>query len=118
METLHTILLGPYKYLLRSLMGRQNSAVKAEIQARIRSLDFSGFEARLSYNVCRHFQLFIGRDFKALAQIALYLLTPYMTEQEKVVWLALSKVYIYIYNYIYSTIYTIIISICVQLVPH
>ena len=96
METLHTILLGPYKYLLRSLMGRQNSAVKAEIHARIRSLDFSGFEARLSYNVCRHFKSFIGRDFKALAQIALYLLTPYMTEQEKVVWLALSKVYIYI----------------------
>ena len=46
METLHTILLGPYKYLLRSLMGRQNSTAKAEIQATIKAINFSGFEAK------------------------------------------------------------------------
>ena len=97
MEAHHTILLGPYKYLLRSLMGRQNSAAKAEIQARIKAINFSGFEAKLSYNICRHYQSFIGRDFKALAQIALFLLTLYMTEQEKVMWLALSKVHMHIF---------------------
>ena len=43
METLHTILLGPYKYMLRSLMGRLTSAQKEEIQAKIKCFDFSGF---------------------------------------------------------------------------
>ena len=95
METLHTILLGPYKYMLRSLMGRLTSAQKEGIQAKI---DFSGFEAKLGYNLCRHFRSFVGRDFKALAQIALFLLTPYMKPEEKILWLSLSKVHI-IYNY-------------------
>ena len=94
METLHTILLGPYKYMLRSLMGRLTSAQKVEIQAKIKSFDFSGFEAKLGYNLCRHFRSFVGRDFKALAQIVLFLLTPYMKPEEKILWLLLSKVHI------------------------
>ena len=92
-ETLHTILLGPYKYLLRSLMGRLNTAQKAELEARIESFDFSGFENKLSYNLCRHFRSFVGRDFKAIAECSLYLLGPYMSQNEKIVWLSLSKVY-------------------------
>ena len=80
-------------------MGRQNSTANAEIQTKIKAINFCGFEAKLSYNICRHYQSFIGRDFKALAQIALFLLTPYMTEQEKVVWLALLKVHM---RYLFS----------------
>ena len=95
MEALNTIPLCPYKYLLRSLMGRQHSAAKAEIQARIKAINFSGFETKLSYNIRRHYQSFIGRDFKALAQIALSLLTLYMTEQEKVVASFLKKVHVH-----------------------
>ena len=92
METLHTILLGPYKYLLRSVMERLTKAQKEEIEARVSSLDFSGFETKLGYNLCKHFRSFVGRDFKALAQIALFLLSPYMSAEEKIVWLSLSKV--------------------------
>ena len=92
MECLHTILLGPYKYLLRSLIGCLSSAQKDEIQARLSSFDFSGLEYKLSYNLVRHYKSFVGRDFKAVAQVALYLLTPYMTAGEKTVWFTLSKV--------------------------
>ena len=92
METLHTVLLGPYKYLLSSLMQHLSSAEKEQIEARLGSLDYSGMDYRLSYSIVRHFKSFIGRDYKALAQIALHILTPYMTPNEKVVWLALSKV--------------------------
>ena len=96
-ETLHTILLGPYKYLLRSIMGRLSTIKKNEIQARVMSLDFSGLSTKLSYNLCRHYRSFVGRDFKVLAQVGLYLLGPYLTPDEKAVWLALSKVNCYLY---------------------
>ena len=52
----------------------------------------SGIEYKLTYNISRHFKSFVGRDFKALAQLALYLLTPYTTSGEKKVWLCLSRV--------------------------
>lgn len=58
-------------------MGRLTSARKEEIQAKI-ALTFSGFEINLGYNLCRYFRSLVSRDFKALAQIALFLLTPYM----------------------------------------
>lgn len=83
------------KYLLRSLMERLRSAEKEEIQARVESFDFSGFNNKLSYNVCRHFRSFVGRDFKAIAQCALFLLGPYMTSKEKLLWITLSKVIVF-----------------------
>ena len=91
-ETLHTILLGPYKYLLRSLMGRLTRSQKNGLEARLLTFHFSGLEFNLNYNIVRHFRSFVGRDFKALAQISLFLLGVYMTQEEKVIWLALSKV--------------------------
>ena len=91
-ETLHTILLGPYKYMLRSLMERLRSSQKEEIQARVEVFDFSGFDTKLSYNLCRHFRSFAGRDFKAIAQCGLFILGPYMAPSEKLLWLSLSKV--------------------------
>ena len=41
-EVLHTILLGPYKYLLCSLMGHLISAEKEELLARLKTFDYSG----------------------------------------------------------------------------
>ena len=72
-------------------MGGLTTAQNDEIQSRLASFDFSGLEYKLSYNLCRHFKSFVGRDFKALAEIALYLLTPYMSSGEKNVWLSLSN---------------------------
>lgn len=73
-------------------MGRMTAKQKEEIQARVESCNFSGIDTKLGYNLCRHYRSFVGRDFKALAQVALFILGPYMTPEEKSVWLALSKV--------------------------
>ena len=89
METLHTILLGPYKYLLRMLMGRLTSVEKNHLQARLETFDFSSLQYKMSYNLIRHFR---SRDFKSLAQVSLFLLGPLMTTKESLIWLALSKV--------------------------
>ena len=51
MEFLHKIFLGPYKYLLWTLMGQQNSAGKTKIQGKSKAIMFSGFEAKLSFNI-------------------------------------------------------------------
>ena len=40
-ETLHTVLLGPYKYLLRSLITRMTATQKEELQACLSSYDFT-----------------------------------------------------------------------------
>lgn len=90
------MLLGPYKYLLLSLMGRLSTKEKEEVEARLAAFNFSGFEDKLGYNLCRHFRSFVGRDYKVLAQVVLFVLEPYMTSSEKIVWLSLSKVcYVY-----------------------
>ena len=73
-------------------MGRLTRSQKNDLEARLLTFDFSGLEFNLSYNIVRYFRSFVGRDFKALAQISLFLLGVYMTQEEKVIWLALSKV--------------------------
>ena len=78
--------------MLRSLTGRLTHSQKNDLEARLLTFDISGLEFNLSYNIVRHFRSFVGRDFKALAQISLFLLGLYMTQEEKVIWLALSKV--------------------------
>jgi hypothetical protein len=69
-ETLHTILLGPYKYLLRKLMSKLTSQKKEEIRARIRAFSYTGFKTRLSTDICKYTGSLVGRDFKVLAQMA------------------------------------------------
>ena len=68
-ESLHTLLLGPYKYLLRSTIPTLSQEQKAEVLAKIRAFNYSGFECRLLGNVIYHHQSFVGRDYKAWAQI-------------------------------------------------
>ena len=43
-ECLHTILLGPYKYLTGQLMERLSPVEKKEIRSRIEAFDFSGID--------------------------------------------------------------------------
>ena len=80
-------------------MGRLSTAQKAEIEARVLTFNFLGLDMKLGYNLCCHFKSFVGRDFKALAQVVLFILGPYMTPEEKSVWLALSKVCYYAGTY-------------------
>ena len=54
MECLHTILLGPYKYLTAALMDRLSPQEKDLVMARIRAFIFSGFTVHLTGNICRY----------------------------------------------------------------
>ena len=92
MECLHTILLGPYKYLLKDLMDQLSPAQKLEISTRIEAFSFSGFSSRLSPKICRHYKSYHGRDFKLFAQMALFIVWEYLDEVQKRVWLTLSNV--------------------------
>lgn len=91
-ESLHTILLGPYKYLLKATIPLLSLAEKEEVLARIRSFNYSGFGGRLIGNVVHHHKSFVGRDYKAWAQMALYIIYPYLSDNDKFLWIALSQV--------------------------
>ena len=92
MEVLHTILLGPYKYLLRNLIPRLSNHQKEEIQSILEDFNFSGFKIKLGSKLVKYHRSFVGRDFKCLAQCGLFIFRKYFTVGERDTWVALSKV--------------------------
>ena len=76
-ETLHTILLGPYKYLLKATMSGLTKQQKQEVLARMRAFNYSGFNGKVLGNVVYHHQSFVGRDYKAWAQMAPFIVGTY-----------------------------------------
>ena len=106
LEMLHTMVLGPIKYLLQIWMPTLSKVQKEEVLARVKAFSTSGFKVRMYGNVCHYYQSFVGRDFKAWAQMAVFILSPYLDDARKKVLLSLSKVHMcnasFIYqNYIY-----------------
>ncbi len=61
MECLHTLLLGPCKYLLRSTILTLSTKQKEEVLARVRAFNYS---CKLQGNAIRHHQSFVGRGYK------------------------------------------------------
>ena len=100
-ESLHTYPVGAIKYLLKCTVPTLSKVQKEEVLARIRAFNYSGFKVRLQGNMIRHHQSFVGRDYKAWAQMAVFIIYPYLSESDKKVWLALSNVS---YYYIMSII--------------
>ena len=49
---------------------------KAEILARLRAFCSSGLKVKLYGNVCSYYQSFVGRDFKAWAQMVIFVMGP------------------------------------------
>ena len=72
-------------------MQSRSSQQKKEITARIKAFSYCGFTCRISSNIS-YFKSFVGRDYKALMQMALFVLHPYFTESEKKCWFLLAKV--------------------------
>eukprot|EP00731_Ephydatia_muelleri_P011328 Em0006g222a len=97
LEALHVFLLGIYKYFLRDFMGRLSKREKNEIAGRIAAFNFSGFSHRLSRDITRYYRSFVGRDFKVLAQLSLFIFAPYLTASETEVWFGLSKLFKLVY---------------------
>ena len=73
-------------------MSKLSPNKKNEIRSRIASFSFSGFKFKLASEICRYTGSLVGRDFKVIAQMAPFILLPYVEDKEKPVWLALSKV--------------------------
>ncbi len=65
---------------------------KKEVLARMRAFRYSGFVGKVLGNIVYHHKSFVGRDCKAWAQMALFIIGPYLNERDRQVWLGLSKV--------------------------
>ena len=100
-EVLHTVLLGPYKYLLRKTMQACSESQKREILALVSAFNYSGFSGRLASNVTRFSNSFVGRDFKVWAQMAPFILKRYLSKSQLELWVALSEVHYRAYSLIF-----------------
>ena len=92
-EVLHTVLLGPYKYLLGKTMQSLKPPQKKEILAWIASFNDSGFTGCMSSNVTQYSQSFVGRDFKVWAQMAPFILAHKLPPPQLELWTALTDVH-------------------------
>lgn len=92
-EVLHTILLGPCKYLLKTIMPSLTHQNKQEILARLRSFSTSGLSGKMYGNVCDHYGSFVGRDYKAWSEVAPFIWSPYLSEGQKKVLKCYCKVF-------------------------
>ena len=77
-------------------MADLTSKQEEEVRARIATFNTSGFKVKVCGDVTRYCGSFVGRDFKAWAQMAPFIITPYITEEETTVWLNLSKVHVHV----------------------
>lgn len=73
-------------------MERLSPEQKRKVAARINSFPKSGLTTKLSGSITRHHKSAHGRDFKALAEVALFVLWDQLEDQEQPVWLSLCKV--------------------------
>ena len=63
------------------------------------AFSYSGFKTKVYGNITSYCKSFVGRDFKVWAQMALFIMTPYLSEEEATIWLNLIKVHAhYSYN--------------------
>ena len=91
-EVLHTILLGCCKAFLKAIIPKLTSAQKAEVLARILAFNHSGFKVKIHGILCYHYQSFVGRDYKAWMQMAVFILYPFLSDGELQVLVNLFKV--------------------------
>lgn len=61
------------------VMSALTSAHKEEVEAEVAHLNYSGFKLKVCGNITRHCGSFVGRDYKACAQMAPFIISPYVT---------------------------------------
>ena len=110
-EILHTILLGPVKYLVKKTFQNLSAADKRKVKAKIEAFDFSAFPRRLSSTFIKNYGSSAGRDFKLWAQIAVFILDGFISDRELLVWFYLCEVrrhnkYLHAEHYIYIIIFS------------
>ncbi|KAI9103395.1 hypothetical protein DFS34DRAFT_671836 [Phlyctochytrium arcticum] len=93
-EVLHTVLLGPVKYLLRdTLNNRISTDDKVILETRLRSMDTTtGFYRPLVVSqIMQHVNSLVGKDFKHFVQIAPFVLHDLVTPDVLDVWMSLAN---------------------------
>ena len=73
-------------------MERLSPEQKRRVAARIDSFPVSGLTTRLSGTITKHHKSAHGRDFKLLAQVALFVIWDHLEDLEQSMWLSLCKV--------------------------
>ena len=63
-----------------------------QFRAQIAAFDYSGFDVKIVGNIVYHHQSFVGRDYKAWAQMAPFIVSQFVSPDEMCLWLSLSKV--------------------------
>ncbi len=77
-------------------MSRLSPKQKKEVAARITAFPTSAFNSHLSPGILTYYRSALGRDYKLLAQMALFVIWYYIGDEEQQVWLAMCKVIHYI----------------------
>ena len=95
-EILHVILLGFVKYFWRDAISRLKAAEKEVLVVRLNSIDVSGLGIpQLAGATLVHYAgSLVGRDFRALAQVAPFVLHdfPSIPKESIDIWTALSNI--------------------------
>ena len=86
--------MGVSKYMVISFMEKRSAAEKIQLLARIRAFSYSGFNVRITGNIAYHYRSFVGRDYKSFMQMAIFIVSSFIGDEERKCWLLLSKVYI------------------------
>ena len=73
-------------------MSKRKEEEKKQILAKMSTFNYSGFSTKVHGNVCYYYQSFVGRDFKGWMQMALFIISLFLSEEQKKVWILLSKV--------------------------
>lgn len=93
-ESLHTVLLGASKYMLRSFMDSRTTAEKKIIHTMVHSFPYCGLSCKITGNI-RFYKSFVGRDFKAFMQMAMFIVTSFLSQSEIKCWFLLCKVHVH-----------------------
>lgn len=91
-EILHTILLGPVRYLLKATIQSLSTEQKSQMHAKVTALDMKPFSRCIKGNITRNYGSYVGRDFKLWIQVAVFVLQNLIPDEDLSVWQLLSEV--------------------------
>ncbi|KAF7329540.1 hypothetical protein MKEN_00216800 [Mycena kentingensis (nom. inval.)] len=93
-EILHVVLLGFVKYFWRDAVARLKDSEKKILETRLSSFDVSGLgiSPLPGHTLVRYAGSLVGRDFRAIVQVAPFVLQGLLSEERIAAWVALSRV--------------------------
>jgi hypothetical protein len=97
-EILHSILLGPVKYLMRTTVASLDKIKKATFAARLRSSSYRALDRPLSpTQMINHVGSLVGKDFRTFLQVAPFTLDGLVPPTLLDVWISLAKLSCLVY---------------------